>query len=54
MAMLRGDLNRREVPMTFVRIEPAVIPQTSLTGANAERVDTRGMQFICSINHDNH
>lgn len=53
VAKLRGDLERREVPMTFVRIEPAVIPKTSLTGANTERVDTRVMQVIYSIDPEN-
>lgn len=48
-AKLRGDLKQEEVPMTFVRIEPYVIPKTSLTGANAERVDTRVMQLIYAI-----
>lgn len=48
-AKLRGDLKQDAVPMTFVRIEPYVIPKTSLTGANAERVDTRVMQLIYAI-----
>ena len=48
-AKLRGDLQQREVPMQFVRIEPYVIPKTSLTGANTERVDTRVMQIIYAI-----
>jgi HlyD family secretion protein len=48
-AMLRGDMLRRDVPMTYVRIEPAVIPKMSLTGANTERVDTRVMQIIYAI-----
>ena len=52
VAMLRGDLKRREIPMTYVRIEPAVITKTSLTGANSDRVDTRVMQVIYSINPD--
>ena len=52
-ALLRGDLKRREVPMTFVRIEPSVIPKTSLTGANTERVDTRVMQVIYAIDPEN-
>lgn len=47
--ILRGDMLRRDVPMTYVRIEPAVIPKTSLTGANTERVDTRVMQIIYAI-----
>lgn len=46
---LRGDLKQREVPMKFVRIEPYVIPKTSLTGANTERVDTRVVQLIYAI-----
>lgn len=48
-AKLRGDEQKRQIPMSFVRIEPAVIPKTSLTGANTERVDTRVMQVIYSI-----
>lgn len=52
-ALLRGDLKRREIPMTFVRIEPSVIPKTSLTGANTERVDTRVMQVIYAIDPEN-
>jgi hypothetical protein len=35
--------------MKFVRIEPYVIPKTSLTGANTERVDTRVVQLIYAI-----
>ncbi len=34
------------IPLTFVRIEPYVIPKKSLTGENAERVDTRVLQVI--------
>lgn len=49
IAKLRGDLQQREIPMTFVRIEPVVIPKMSLTGANTERVDTRVMQVIYAI-----
>lgn len=48
-AVLRGDPQRREAPLTVVRIEPAVVPKTSLTGANTERVDTRVMQVIYSV-----
>lgn len=35
--------------MCYVRIEPYVIPKTSLTGVNTERVDTRVMQIIYAI-----
>lgn len=34
------------IPLTFVRIEPYVIPKKSLTGENIERVDTRVLQII--------
>jgi len=34
------------IPLTFVRIEPYVIPKKSLTGDNTERVDTRVLQII--------
>lgn len=36
----------RAIPLKFVRIEPFVIPKTSLTGASIERVDTRVLQVI--------
>lgn len=49
LAHLRGDPGRREIPMTFVRIEPEVVPKVSLTGANTERVDTRVMQVVYAI-----
>lgn len=34
------------IPLTFVRVEPYVIPKRSLTGASIERVDTRVLQVI--------
>lgn len=46
---LRGDPEQREIPMTFVRIEPYVIPKVSLTGINIEKVDTRVVQLIYSV-----
>jgi len=36
----------KQIPLTFVRIEPYVVPKKSLTGDNAERVDTRVLQVI--------
>ena len=42
---LKGD-STRPIPMSFVRIEPFVIPKKSLTGASTERVDTRVLQII--------
>lgn len=35
-----------EIPLTFVRIEPYVVPKTSLTGSSKEKVDTRVLQVI--------
>ncbi len=40
------SLADRRIPLTFVRIEPYVIPKKSLTGENTERVDTRVLQVI--------
>ncbi len=34
------------IPLTFARMEPYVIPKTSLTGSSTERVDTRVLQVI--------
>jgi HlyD family secretion protein len=45
---LKGD-PKITFPLTFVRIEPYVIPKTSLTGASTERVDTRVLQVIYSL-----
>lgn len=42
---VRGDATR-QIPLTFVRIEPFVIPKVSLTGGSSERVDTRVLQVI--------
>ncbi len=38
-----------QIPATFVRTEPLVIPKKSLTGASSERVDTRVLQVIYAI-----
>lgn len=48
VASLRGnsDLKTR---ISFVRIEPYVVPKKSLTGDSTERVDTRVMQAIYSF-----
>ena len=45
MGYLKGD-SAHPIPLTFVRIEPFVIPKKSLTGASIERVDTRVLQII--------
>jgi multidrug resistance efflux pump len=45
VAIPRGDPTR-EIPLSFVRVQPYVIPKRSLTGENTERVDTRVLQVI--------
>jgi len=47
-AMLKG-MAEREYDLTFVRVEPFVVPKKSLTGENTERVDTRVLQVIYSV-----
>lgn len=44
-AVPRGSLQER-YPLSFVRVEPFVVPKKSLTGDNTERVDTRVLQVI--------
>ncbi len=36
-------------PLEFIRVEPYVIPKVSLTGSSTERVDTRVLQVIYSL-----
>lgn len=45
VAVPRGNLQVR-YPLRFIRVEPFVVPKKSLTGGNAERVDTRVLQVI--------
>lgn len=47
-AYIKGDTSRA-IPLQFTRIEPYVIPKVSLTGASTERVDTRVLQVIFSL-----
>ncbi len=42
---VRGDASKT-FPLSFVRIEPYVIPKRNLTGDSTERVDTRVLQAI--------
>ena len=42
---LKGD-TQKPISLEFVRIEPFIIPKTSLTGSSVERVDTRVLQVI--------
>jgi hypothetical protein len=48
VASLRGAPDKK-YPLTFVRVEPYVIPKKSLTGDNTERVDTRVLQVLYSL-----
>jgi HlyD family secretion protein len=45
VAHLRGN-SAISVPATFVRTEPYIVPKRNLTGASAERVDTRVLQVL--------
>jgi hypothetical protein len=44
----RGNLQEK-YPLQFVRVEPFVVPKKSLTGDTTERVDTRVLQIIYSL-----
>jgi multidrug efflux pump subunit AcrA (membrane-fusion protein) len=48
VAYLKGTASD-PLPLRFVRIEPYIIPKKSLTGDNAERVDTRVLQIIYEL-----
>ena len=48
-AKIRGDVRQEELSLSFVRLEPYIVPKTSLTGVNAERVDTRVVQLIYAL-----
>lgn len=44
-AVVRGNRDLR-FPLTFVRVEPYVMPKRSLTGDATERIDTRVLEII--------
>jgi HlyD family secretion protein len=48
VASLRGNSGLK-CDLTFVRVEPYVVPKRSLTGDSTERVDTRVLQVIYRI-----
>jgi HlyD family secretion protein len=50
-ASVRGNGNIK-VDLSFVRIEPFIVPKKSLTGDSSERVDTRVLQLIYSFPAD--
>jgi HlyD family secretion protein len=45
VGFLKGD-TQKPLPLEFVRVDPFIIPKTSLTGSSVERVDTRVLQVI--------
>lgn len=47
-ASVRGR-PEHQVPLTYVRTEPYVVPKKTLNGGVSERVDTRVMQIIYSV-----
>jgi len=48
VAFVRGN-SQLKTPLRLERIEPYVVPKTSLTGDTTERVDTRVLQVIYSF-----
>jgi multidrug efflux pump subunit AcrA (membrane-fusion protein) len=48
VAFPRGEPGRA-LPLSFVRVEPLVVPKRNLTGDNLERVDTRVLQVIFRV-----
>ena len=51
-ASLRGESDRT-MQLSFVRLEPLVVPKRALSGQATERVDTRVMQVIYAIEKAN-
>jgi len=47
----RGDPSKKSA-LSFMRVEPYVIPKKSLTGDNTERVDTRVLEVIYRLERD--
>jgi hypothetical protein len=45
VASVRGNAEMR-YELSFIRIEPYVVPKRNLTGDSAERTDTRVLQVI--------
>ena len=52
-AFVRGD-TRHAVELEYVGVEPYVVPKTSLTGSNTERVDTRVLQALYAVRGTQH
>jgi len=50
-AFVRGNPDLGSL-LRFERVEPLLVPKTSLTGASAERTDTRVLQVVYSVDRD--
>lgn len=50
IAMLRGNPNLK-IPLEFVRIEPYIVPKTTITGAASEKIDTRVLELLYSFDN---
>lgn len=50
-AFRRGE-TKQPIDLTFVRVEPYVMPKTSLTGGASERTDTRVLRVIYALGKD--
>ncbi|MCP5505066.1 MAG: efflux RND transporter periplasmic adaptor subunit [Chlamydiales bacterium] len=51
VAFVRGN-SSISAPLNFLYIEPFIIPKTTLTGDNQERVDTRVLQIVYEMHRD--
>jgi hypothetical protein len=49
----RGAGGQR-IPLTFVRVEPRILPKGNFTADTVERIDTRVLQFIYRVSGDAH
>lgn len=52
-AFVRGN-NTIKIPLTFLKIEPLLIPKRSLTGSDTEQVDTRVLQILYTFSPKDH
>ena len=50
-AYLRGN-PKIKIPLSFVRFEPYIVPKISVSGGNAQKIDTRVLQVIYSFEND--
>lgn len=53
MGMLRGNPEVK-IPLKFERIEPYIVPKTTITGAASEKIDTRVLELIYSFDNTNY